>query len=125
MNKRTKKSKKKSEVGEVLEIVNFIKNRMMTAREGKEMEERLSDRMMTKDDGAAMEKRLSDKIDGMESKASGIQRSLDAERMQRTDRKIPRRLHDVEEKVYGVGGSKHPKHIYSERLLYYELTTKI
>ena len=67
--------------------------------------------MMTKDDGKKMEERLTDRINGVDSKASGIQRSLDDERLQRTDLKIPRRLHDVEEKVYGVGGSKHPRNV--------------
>ena len=105
MDRRKKKSVKKGEIGEVLHIVNFIKDHMMTASEGKEMEERLSDRI------DKVENKLSDRIDGVDSKAKGIQQSLDVERVERTDLKLPRRLRDVEEKVYGVGGSRHPKHI--------------
>jgi hypothetical protein len=72
MNKRKKMRKGKGEIGEVLETVNFIKDRMMTTSSGKEMEKRLSARMMTKSGGKEMEKRLSDKIDGVESKVEGI-----------------------------------------------------
>lgn len=68
-------------------------------------------KLATKDELSEVEKNLSDRIDIVKSKADGIQRSLDVERVHRTDLKIPRRLHDVEEQVYGVGGSKHPKHV--------------
>ena len=51
------------------------------------------------------------RLDSVESKVDGTNHRLDTEAMRRTDLKISRRLHDVEEKVYGVGGSKNPKHI--------------
>ena len=60
---------------------------------------------------AATEKALIEKIDGVDSKAAGINRRLDAEAIQRTDLKLPRRVHDLEEEVYGTGRSKHPKHL--------------
>jgi hypothetical protein len=56
-----------------------------------------------------------DKIDqrllGVENKIAGVDRSLDAEAVRRTERKLPRRVHDLEEKAYGIGRSRHPKHL--------------
>ena len=60
---------------------------------------------------AATEKALIEKIDGVDSKVAGINRRLDAEAIQRTDLNPPRRVHDLEEEVYGTGRSKHPKHL--------------
>jgi ribosomal protein L19E len=45
------------------------------------------------------------------NKIDGINRRLDTEAMHRTDLKIPRRVHELEESVYGPGNSKHPKHV--------------
>lgn len=101
MKKSKKKSKKKGGIGEVFEIVNFIKDRMMTASDGKEMEKRLSDRI----------DKVGDRTTAVEGKIKGIYNLLEEKARTETDLKIPSRLHDVEEKVYGVGGSKHPKHI--------------
>ena len=55
--------------------------------------------------------KLGEKIDGVYSKVAGINRRLDAEAIQGTDLKMPRRLHDLEEEVYGTGRSKHPNHL--------------
>lgn len=60
---------------------------------------------------AATEKKLTEKIDGVDSKVAGTNRRLDAEALERTDLKMPRRVHDLEEEVYGTGRSKHPKHL--------------
>ena len=65
------------------------------------------ERMATKDDI----KELKDQIAAVDSKVAGINRRLDTEAMQRTDLKFPRRVHDLEEEVYGTGRSKHPKHL--------------
>ena len=56
-------------------------------------------------------KTLNDKIDGVNVKVEGVQKTLDAEVTLRIDLKLPRRVHDLEEKVYGSGHSKHPKHV--------------
>jgi len=55
--------------------------------------------------------KLDDEVAAVKSKVEGINRRLDTEAMQRTDLKLPRRMHEVEEKVYGTGRSKHPKHV--------------
>jgi hypothetical protein len=56
-----------------------------------------------------------DKIDhrllGIESKIVGVDRRLDAEAIRRADLKLTRRVHDLEEKTYGGGRSRHPKHL--------------
>ena len=65
----------------------------------------------TKDDLAKLEKNLTVKIEGVDSKVAGTNRRLDTEAMQRTDLKLPRRVHELEEEVYGAGRSKHPKHV--------------
>ena len=54
---------------------------------------------------------LGDEVAAVKGKVDGINRRLDTEAMQRTDLKLPRRVHDLEEEVYGAGRSKHPKHI--------------
>ena len=53
---------------------------------------------------------LDTRLGAVESKVDGINQRLDTEAMQRTDLKIPRRVHDLEEEVFGTGASKHPKH---------------
>ena len=65
----------------------------------------------TKDDLARLEKNLTIKIEGVDNKVAGTNRRLDTEAMWRTDLKLPRRVHDLEEEVYGIGSSKHPKHV--------------
>jgi len=42
---------------------------------------------------------------------TGVDRRLDAEALRRNDLKVPRRVNDLEEEVYGRGRSKHPKHL--------------
>src|SRR5271154_3262194 len=54
-------------------------------------------------------KRLDARIDGLQVKVDGVQSTIDAEAMQRGDLQLPRRVHDLEEKVFGH--SKHPKHL--------------
>jgi len=54
---------------------------------------------------------LENEVAAVKGKVDGINRRLDTEAMQRTDLKLPRRMHEVEEEVYGAGRSKHPKHI--------------
>jgi len=54
---------------------------------------------------------LENEVATVKSKVDGTNRRLDAEAMQRTDLKLPRRMHEVEEEVYGTGRSKHPKHV--------------
>jgi hypothetical protein len=53
--------------------------------------------------------KLDDEIAGVKSKVDGINRRLDTEAMQRTDLKLPRRVHELEEEPFGR--SKHPKHV--------------
>jgi len=55
--------------------------------------------------------KLDEVVAAVKSKVEGTNRRLDAEAMQRTDLKLPRRVHEVEEEVYGTGRSKHPKHV--------------
>jgi hypothetical protein len=71
----------------------------------------IRERMATKDDINALEKILTDQIAGLDGKVAGINRRLDTEAMQRSDLKVPRRVHDLEEEVYGPGRSKHPKQV--------------
>jgi hypothetical protein len=59
----------------------------------------------------AVEKNLTDKIDAVNVKVQGAQKILDAEALLRADLKLPRRVHDLEEHLYGPGKSKHPKHL--------------
>jgi hypothetical protein len=80
---------------DILEAVNFIKERMLTKDDVREI----------------VREETKPQFDALKMKIDGIQQSLDTERTHRTDLKIPRRLHDVEEHVYGTGGSKHPKHL--------------
>ena len=54
---------------------------------------------------------LQNELAAVRSKVDGTNRRLDTEAMQRTDLKLPRRMHDLEEEVYGAGRSKHPKHM--------------
>jgi hypothetical protein len=55
--------------------------------------------------------KVDDRLLGLGNKVAGIDRRLDAEAIQRTDLKLPRRVHDLEQEVYGAGRSKHPKHL--------------
>jgi hypothetical protein len=56
-----------------------------------------------------------DKVDdgllALESKVTAIDRRLDAEAIRRTELRLPQRVHELEENVYGRGRSKHPKHL--------------
>ena len=55
--------------------------------------------------------KLTDKIDGLTIKVEAVQKTVDAEAMRRTDLKLPRRVHDLEEKLYGSGRSRHPVNV--------------
>jgi hypothetical protein len=55
--------------------------------------------------------RIDQRLLGVENKIAGVYRRLDAEAIRPTEIKLPRRVHDLEEKVYGTGRSKHPKHL--------------
>jgi hypothetical protein len=55
--------------------------------------------------------KIDDELVAVKGKVDGTNRRLDAEAMQRTDLKIPRRLRDLEQEVYGPDRSKHPKHL--------------
>ena len=55
--------------------------------------------------------RIDHRLLGVESKVAGIDRRLDAEAIRRSELKLPRRVHDLEEEVHGRGRSKHPKHL--------------
>jgi hypothetical protein len=65
------------------------------------------EKMATKDDI----KIVKDKIDGVNIKVEAVQKTLDAEVMLRTDLKLPRRVHELDEEAFGTGRSKHPKHL--------------
>lgn len=54
-------------------------------------------------------KRVDECLDGLDSKVAGINRRLDSEAVARTDLKVPKRVHELEEKVFGT--SRHPKHV--------------
>ena len=56
---------------------------------------------------ASVEKRLGDRIEGVNGKSRGAPKKYDAEAMQRTDLN----LHDPGEDLFGLGRSKHPKHL--------------
>jgi hypothetical protein len=55
--------------------------------------------------------RIEDRLLGLENKVAGIDRRLDTEAVRRSQLKLPRRVHDLEQEVYGRGRSKHPKHL--------------
>jgi hypothetical protein len=63
--------------------------------------------MATKDDPTAVENRLGHRIDGRQVKSTA--KTVDTVAMLRTDLQLPRRVHELEEKVFG--DSKHPKHL--------------
>ena len=73
----------------------------------------IKEHMLTKDEGASKEdvEKLENRLIAVEGKIDGTNRRLDTEAMQRTDLKLPRRVHEIEEKLFGTGRSKHPKHI--------------
>jgi len=89
---------------EMLEAVRFIKDKV-------EKLEELPTEDRVREIVREELKPTSENVAALKMKIDGIQQSLDTERQARTDLKIPRRLHNVEEKVYGVGRSKHPRHI--------------
>ena len=55
--------------------------------------------------------RLEDEVIAVKSKVDGTNRRLDNEAMERTDLKLARRMHELEEETFGPGHSKHPKHV--------------
>ena len=66
-------------------------------------------RMATKEDVADLKKelkgdikKLDDRLIGVEGKVSGIDKRLDAEAIRRDDEKIPRRVANIEKKVFGA-----------------------
>ena len=73
----------------------------------------IKEHMLTKDEGASKAdvEKLENRLIAVEGKIDGTNRRLDTEAMQRTDLKLPRRVHDLEEKLFGAGRSKHPKHV--------------
>ena len=70
---------------------------------------KLEEKMPTKYDLRDVEKRLGNRIDGLKVQVEGVQNTFDADAMKRTDLQLPRRVHDLEEKVFGH--FKHPKHL--------------
>jgi ferritin-like metal-binding protein YciE len=66
---------------------------------------KLEEKMPTKYDLRDVEKRLGNRIDGLKVQVEGMQNTFDADAMRRTDLHLPRRLHELEEKVFG-----HSKH---------------
>jgi len=65
--------------------------------------------MATKEDVADLKKelkgdikKLDDRLIGVEGKVSGIDKRLDAEAIRRDDEKIPRRVANIEKKVFGA-----------------------
>ena len=52
-----------------------------------------------------------EQVMAVKSKLDRINSRLDSEAMQRTDLKLPRRVSELEEEVYGAGKSQHPKHL--------------
>lgn len=55
--------------------------------------------------------KLDDEVAAVKSKVIGTNRRLDTEALQRSDLKLPRRVHRLEEKVFGRGSSQHPKEL--------------
>jgi hypothetical protein len=54
---------------------------------------------------------LEDRLGAVENKLTGLYRMHEAEGMKQQDLKLARRIHDLEEKLYGAGKSRHPKHL--------------
>ena len=72
------------------------------------------DKMATKTDIEALKtdiEVLDKKIDGVNVKVAAVQKTLDDDTLHRADLQIPRRVHALEEDVFGPGRSKHPKHL--------------
>ena len=74
------------ETKEILEIVNFIKDRMMTKEEGS-----------TKENLAETEQRLGDRITALESKVGGVHNRIDLELDKRLQIEV--RVNRLESKV--------------------------
>ena len=104
---RMKKGKNGSK--DALESLQFIIKHMATKEEVRDIVKEevagAEKRLTTKIED--VDKKLAAKIEGVDSKINGTNRRLDTEAMQRMDLKLPRRMHDVEIKVFGA--SKHPK----------------
>lgn len=86
-----------------------------TLNELGEMLAHVVEHVATKDDVRAIVRGelqpINDRLVSVENKLTGLYRMHEAEGMKVTDLKLPRRLHDLEEEVYGVGQAKHPKHM--------------
>jgi hypothetical protein len=69
--------------------------------------------MATKEEVATKEdvREIKDRLTAVENKLTGLYRMHEAEGLKEQDLKLARRVHDLEEKVYGAGNSRHPKHL--------------
>ena len=102
-----KRAKSSGEIGEVLEIVNFMKDRMVTKED---LDDKFKEfrKEIQKDIQAATDP-LKTSIEALSGKMSGTNARLDLEAMQRDRLQLPRRVSDLEVKNFGA--SKHPKEI--------------
>jgi hypothetical protein len=73
------------------------------------------DHMATKDDIREIVreelKPIDNRLTAVENKLTGLYRMHEAEGMKQHDLKLARRVHHLEEEVYGAGNSRHPKHL--------------
>ena len=100
MKKQKKLARRKDNV---LEIVNFIKDRMATKGDLEELRKE-----MQKDIHAATDP-IKKSVEALNGKMSGTNARLDLEAMQRDRLQLPRRVSDLEVKKFGA--SKHPKEV--------------
>ncbi|MEK7098265.1 MAG: hypothetical protein AAB908_00015 [Patescibacteria group bacterium] len=100
-----KKRAKPSETQEILEIVNFMKDRMATKGDIEELRKE----MVTKAELKKELEPLKNSVDAVGSKVAGTNNRLDLEAMQRDRLQLPRRVSDLEVKNFGQ--SRHPKSV--------------
>src|ERR1700730_14064269 len=91
------------------EIADMLRHVITSVGKMEDKTGKLEEKMPTKYDLRDVEMRLGNRIDGLKVQVEGVQNTFDADAMKRADLRLSRRVHDLEEKVFGH--SKHPKHL--------------
>ena len=83
---------KKTTLKEVGQMLTHVVNHMATKEDVADLKKELKGDI----------KKLDDRLIGVEGKVSGIDKRLDAEAIRRHGEKIPRRVANIEKKVFGA-----------------------
>jgi len=93
---------KKGGKKDVLESLDFIIKHMATKDDVHDVVKEVTEPQF---------KKIDDRLAAVENKIGGIYRTFTDEAMKARDFKIPKRVHRLEEKVFGTGGSQHPRNL--------------